>query len=1189
MNKKIYLLLSSFFLFTTIFGQHEKAISSAKQFLKENINTWQLTEADIVDITVENILTSKHNGVTHIYFNQRYQGIKIFNALNTVNVLPNGEILHASNRFLPQIKTLVNTTQTRINPETAIQNAALHLEIKEVANLTNKVIEGRNKTIYKNTNISNTDIIVEPIYQLMDDGKLHLAWELAIDMTRKADFWNIRVDAQTGKVISKNNWTTHCSLGVHEHQHGCGFLERQSRLSESAQKIVEFMPTVDGSTYNVYAVPVESPLHGNRSIVREPAHPTASPFGWHDTNGQSGPEYTITRGNNAHAYPDFDDLDLSDGNEPDGGDDLIFDYPIVEAGEPDTNRDAAITQLFYMTNVMHDVFYTYGFDEPAGNFQETNYDFPVGGGDYVRAEGQDGFNSALENNPNFIGNANFATPGDGSRPRMQMFVWGRGGGRLLQISAPAESATTFEVGTASFGTSVVDLTAPIIGQASTVDDGSFSNPTLGCGPFVNADEVSGKIALIDRGTCFFSEKATFAQDAGALAVVICNFEDALVQMRAGDNFQGPLDIPVISLRRSDCQIIKSLIGEGLELTITSPPATGPDFLDGDFDNGIIAHEYGHGISNRLTGGRSNTSCLFNDEEMGEGWSDFFTLVTSVKPGDTGATIRGIGNYVLRDDVNAQGIRSFPYSTDMEISPYTYSDIISNNTAPHPVGQVWAAMIWDLYWAMSDKYGWEADVFNNNAGNHQAIQLVMDGMKIQSCNPGFIDGRDAILAADRANNGGANQCLIWEVFARRGLGFSASQGDTRDRNDAIEAFDLPPSCLQDLALTKVANGNINAGDEIDFTLTLTNYKEEGVSNVVITDNLPEGLTFESSSMSATIGGGTIRFEIPELASGETVEVNYTVSTDRDRASTRQFFDDMEDGDAFWLIIDGENTNLFGLQDVFVKSGENAWHVTNPEDDSEQFLQLDEEILVTGNLPALRFAHRYSIDEGTSGGLVEISTDGGGTWTDLGPHFIRNGYVGPISSSLFIAADLNAFWGESETFITSYIDLSSFMGERVTIRYRFGSLFYDNPSNPNRNYNGWFIDDVEFLDLQRYQSEACATTAEGDNVCAMAAAGGTMVEVGGLNTSTQDLELIGLQFNIFPNPAGDYINISLQNEATEEGVLSLYNMNGQTLVEQKVNINQSVQVIPMSVEAIAAGFYFVKVQTNEGIAVKKIIIE
>lgn len=1189
MCKKIYFLLACLLLTITAFGQHEKAIISAKQYLKENTAKWQLTDADIADISIDNILTSEHNGVTHIYFRQRYQGIKIHNAISTLNILPNGEILQASNRFLPKISEKVNTTKSRIKPETAIQKAALHLEIADAVNLTQKESNGRNSFTYKNTNISNSDINVTPIYQLMEDGKLHLAWELAIDMKEKADFWNIRVDALTGAILSKNNFTTHCTFGMHKHTTNCGFLERESNNIEEVVTVAEAMPTVDGSSYNVYAVPVESPLHGNRTIVTDPANPAASPFGWHDTDGQVGPEYTITRGNNAHAYADVDDNNSSNGDEPDGGENLAFDFPILEGLNPDTNRAAATTQLFYMTNMMHDIFYSYGFTEQAGNFQETNYVFPSGDGDFVKAEAQDGYNLAPTDDQ-YLGNANFSTPSDGFSGRMQMYIWGRGGGRLLMVNTPNEVAGAYEVGTASFGPDVNTLEEPITGQVAIVDDGSFTRSTLGCNDLVNEEEVAGKIAFVDRGTCFFADKALNAQNAGAIAVVVCNFENSFINMGAPANFSGDITIPTLMLKQNDCQILRTLINDGLEITIASPPPTGPDFLDGDFDNGVVAHEYGHGISTRLSGGRSNSGCLSNDEQMGEGWSDFFTLVTSVKPGDTGAEKRGIGTYLLRQETDAQGIRRFPYSTDMSLSPFTYRDVIGT-TAVHFVGEIWTAVLWDLYWAMSEEYGWSEDLYAGQAGNNQAIQLVLDGLKIQACDPGMIDGRDAILAADRANNQGVNECLIWKVFALRGLGFSAQQGDEKDRNDAIEAFDLPPTCTNQLLLTKTATERIKAGEEIEYTLTLGNYKEETVNNVVLTDNLPEGLTYQpgSASMTTNTAGNTLRFEIPQLASGEEIKVTYTAMAATDKSSVRQYFDDMEDGVDAWIIQNGENTNQFSLQDVFINSGENAWHVNNPEDDSEQFLILDEEIEVTGNQPALRFFHQYSIDEGTSGGLVEISTDGGLTWTDLGPHFIKNGYVGPLAYTIFATPDLDAFWGKSEEFIPSIIDLSAFRGEIVTIRFRFGSTLYTNDNVPNKTYDGWFIDDVEILDLFTYQSEACATTSEGDNVCAMVADGGTVVEVAGLNTSVQDLEELGLQFAVFPNPAGDYINVSLSNEQAKEGTVGLFNMNGQVLIQQPISIHQSTQILPFNVKDIPAGFYVVKVQTNEGIAVKKVVLE
>ena len=76
----------------------------------------------------------------------------------------------------------------------------------------------------------------------------------------------------------------------------------------------------------------------------------------------------------------------------------------------------------------------------------------------------------------------------------------------------------------------------------------------------------------------------------------------------------------------------------------------PD-IDGDFDNAVIAHEYAHGISNRFTGGPANTSCLNNAEQMGEGWSDFYGLMMTIKPGDVATTSRGIGTYLFGQPAN----------------------------------------------------------------------------------------------------------------------------------------------------------------------------------------------------------------------------------------------------------------------------------------------------------------------------------------------------------------------------------------------------------------------------------------------------------------------------------------------------------------------------------------------------------
>lgn len=72
------------------------------------------------------------------------------------------------------------------------------------------------------------------------------------------------------------------------------------------------------------------------------------------------------------------------------------------------------SELFYTCNEIHDLFYAYGFDEASGNFQEHNFGRGGLGGDAVVAMAQDGSG---------MNNANFATPPDGQRPRMRMYVW----------------------------------------------------------------------------------------------------------------------------------------------------------------------------------------------------------------------------------------------------------------------------------------------------------------------------------------------------------------------------------------------------------------------------------------------------------------------------------------------------------------------------------------------------------------------------------------------------------------------------------------------------------------------------------------------------------------------------------------------------------------------------------------------
>lgn len=167
---------------------------------------------------------------------------------------------------------------------------------------------------------------------------------------------------------------------------------------------------------------------------------------------------------------------------------------------------------------------------------------------------------------------------------------------------------------------------------------------------------------------------------------------------------------------------------------------------------------------------------------------------TIEPGDEGEDVRGIGTFATNQPVTGNGIRPAPYSTSFGVNGFTYAATNNGNISqPHGIGFVWASMLWDLNWAMIDEYGFDEDLYNGTGGNNMTMQLVIEGMKLQPCNPGFVTGRDAILEADILLYEGNNQCLIWNVFARRGLGVNANQGSPFNRFDQVEDFDVPEEC------------------------------------------------------------------------------------------------------------------------------------------------------------------------------------------------------------------------------------------------------------------------------------------------------------------------------------------------------------------------------------------------------------
>jgi extracellular elastinolytic metalloproteinase len=169
-----------------------------------------------------------------------------------------------------------------------------------------------------------------------------------------------------------------------------------------------------GRVFSVNAQPTAGQTADTRVIESFDGNPAASPQGWVDASRR-------TVGNNIVAATDLNGDNNVGTNEiqPTANGSDSFDFPYSGTTDASSFKDAAVANAFFLANDFHDRTYLLGFTEASGNFQSNNFGKGGVGNDPVNVDAQDGSGQ---------NNANFSTPPDGSRPRMQMFLFTITGG-----------------------------------------------------------------------------------------------------------------------------------------------------------------------------------------------------------------------------------------------------------------------------------------------------------------------------------------------------------------------------------------------------------------------------------------------------------------------------------------------------------------------------------------------------------------------------------------------------------------------------------------------------------------------------------------------------------------------------------------------------------------------------------------
>ena len=474
-------------------------------------------------------------------------------------------------------------------------------------------------------------------------------------------------------------------------------------LIGSNGSIVSHELRTQNDSYNVY---VEDPGKNSQTIVNGPG-------GWLGAGAQTTQDIS---GPNAHAY-----LDATNDGQPDGGGTAVTSGNFTTAANlgvsPATegNRNVAVQNLFYLNNVLHDTLNAHGFTVAEGNFE---------GNDPVNAEAQDGGG---------VDNANFSTPPDGQAPRMQMYLW--------TGSAPTHYVNgSIGAYQSSFGPAFV---SPTSGSTQVMD------PADGC-TAANAS-LAGKIAIVNRGTCNFTDKVLNAQNAGATAVIIVNNSPASAFAPGGTSRR--VKIPSAMVAQAD----GPAIGGSATITKNLVPALQ---IDGDLDSDIVNHEYGHGLTWRMVGSMSGAV----SGAIGEGASDVVAFLIN---GDD-----RIGEYAYSD---ALGIRRLPYS-DYGPSTLSYKNVDGGEV--HNDGEIYAAAIWGVL----EQY--QANGLTATDLLHDFVQ----GLSFTNAGPNYEDMRSGLLQAVSADRA----CYVWRGFAKVGIGVGSALSG-RKRLTITESYAVPPGC------------------------------------------------------------------------------------------------------------------------------------------------------------------------------------------------------------------------------------------------------------------------------------------------------------------------------------------------------------------------------------------------------------
>jgi large repetitive protein len=797
---------------------------------------------------------------------------------------------------------------------------------------------------------------------------------------------------------------------------------------------------------------------------------------------------TTTSGNNVDAFADiappsgFSEGDIRPEVRAGRTLNYTYDFNASPLATP-TQSKAATVNSFFVANWLHDWWYDSGFTEATGNAQLDNLGRGGIAGDPLILHAQD---DALGGSRD---NAFMVTPADGLSPEMHMFLWTGGSDTLLTAPSGTPTARVFRTGPTSFDLTGTAVLADNIGidGTSIVHDACSAVTT----------DLTGKIAVFEfNGNCGSVVAVDNVKAAGAIgAIATITIPDVPVQDLNGS---AAANIPGLVIGLDDGVALEATLPATVKLHRATRLET-----DGDLDNAIVAHEWGHYLHHRLASCEAQQCAA-----MSEGWADFTALLMMLRTGDDRNGTFGVGLFALSAgglqgfgflDPGYFGIRRFPYSTDRTKNALSFRHIADENALPtetptnpgpaggpnsevHNAGEVWAQMMWEVYNVLIDQHG----VLDSR---RRVSDYVVAGLLLTPPDATFTEQRDALLAAAGALDTD-DMILMAAAFAGRGAGSCAVSPDRNSFDNAgvvesgtlaakletssVTLTDDGASCDNDGFLDPGETGNLHITIANSGVLAAENVKIKAKSNtagVKVGKTIKVGTVAPFTSLDLTIpvtveddAAVDSNLDITVTVTGEagcdtgSIAVQLHQRMGIDEAADIATVDHVETTITPWQIT-GDVSDAWGI--AADAAGNHAWFgVDSPFTTDTQLLSPILQASATEPL-VVSMSHAYNMEAFApdfffDGGVIEISTDGGLTFRDVTEVGANPQYTGMISADFDNPlAGRPAFSGFNAAFPASEVlslDFGTqFAGQAVQLRFRIGTDFCCNAE-------GWLIDDI-----------------------------------------------------------------------------------------------------------------------------------